>query len=60
LRGSEIEVWFELEEMKGKHKNKKHGSGTVALCLLLPLLVLVVFKTVLLPQVGRCKSLSFS
>ncbi|OEL29812.1 hypothetical protein BAE44_0009167 [Dichanthelium oligosanthes] len=36
--------------MRGRHKSKKHGG---ALWLLVPLLVLIVLKTNLLPQVAR-------
>jgi hypothetical protein len=42
--------------MRGRPKSKKHGSGAAALWLLLPLLVMIVLKTNLLPQVARCKS----
>jgi hypothetical protein len=41
---------------QGRRGSKKHGSGLAALWLLLPLLVLIVLKTNLLPQVARCKS----
>ncbi|CAM0147958.1 unnamed protein product [Urochloa decumbens] len=39
--------------MRGRHKSKKHGGGAAALWLLLPLLVLIVLKTNLLPQVAH-------
>ncbi|XP_039780684.1 alpha-1,3-arabinosyltransferase XAT3-like [Panicum virgatum] len=39
--------------MRGRPKSKKHGSGAAALWLLLPLLVLIVLKTNLHPQVAR-------
>ncbi|KAG2551136.1 hypothetical protein PVAP13_9KG169700 [Panicum virgatum] len=39
--------------MRGRPKSKKHGNGAAALWLLLPLLVLTVLKTNLLPQVAR-------
>ncbi|CAL4932986.1 unnamed protein product [Urochloa decumbens] len=41
--------------MRGRHKSKKHGGGAAALWLLLPLLVLIVLKTNLLPQVAHCE-----
>ncbi|EER91712.1 hypothetical protein BDA96_01G283900 [Sorghum bicolor] len=38
---------------QGRRGSKKHGSGAAALWLLLPLLVLIVLKTNLLPQFAR-------